>query len=86
MSEIVDMMLEGIICQYCGGFIDGCAPGYPRSCGCNGEDTEDFDDFKEEFSFVGFSPIDRPQDNNKHTKKKKKHKNKKKYKKKIIKK
>ena len=31
MGEIADMMLEGILCQHCGGYI-GSACGYPRSC------------------------------------------------------
>lgn len=33
MGEIAEMMLEGILCQECGGFIDDHeADGYPRSC------------------------------------------------------
>lgn len=33
MGEISEMMLEGILCQECGGYIDdGQADNYPRSC------------------------------------------------------
>lgn len=38
MGENAEMVLEGILCQYCGEYIDGEAPGYPRSCGCDGGD------------------------------------------------
>lgn len=31
MGEISDMILEGILCQECGGFV-GEACGYPRTC------------------------------------------------------
>lgn len=35
MGEAADDVMDGFICQYCGDFIDGEAPGYPRSCsGC----------------------------------------------------
>ena len=32
MSNFVDLMLDGVICQCCGQFV-GDAVGYPRSCG-----------------------------------------------------
>ena len=38
MSDMVDMMLDGIVCQYCGVLIDGTSSGYPRGCGCNSDD------------------------------------------------
>lgn len=36
MGEIAEMMINGLMCQYCGEFMDDFEePGYPRSCGCN---------------------------------------------------
>ena len=32
MGEIAEMMLDGTLCQVCGGVIDGDTPGYPRYC------------------------------------------------------
>lgn len=32
MGEVIEDMLEGLICQDCGVLIDGTCPGYPRSC------------------------------------------------------
>lgn len=32
MSDMVEMMLEGLLCESCGELIDGEAPGYPRDC------------------------------------------------------
>jgi|tagenome__1003787_1003787.scaffolds.fasta_scaffold20938243_3 hypothetical protein len=32
MGDIAEMVLEGILCEECGSFIDGCAAGYPRQC------------------------------------------------------
>jgi hypothetical protein len=40
MGEIADMMIDGILCQYCGSFIDDDHGGYPRSCGCVSDDIE----------------------------------------------
>jgi hypothetical protein len=35
MGEYAEMMLEGIVCEGCGEFMGGGAPGYPRRCrGC----------------------------------------------------
>lgn len=34
MGDVADMMLEGILCESCGEFIDGPAPGHARNCGC----------------------------------------------------
>lgn len=37
MGEIAEMILEGTLCQHCGGLMediteDSQAPGYPRTC------------------------------------------------------
>lgn len=32
MSQVVDDMLDGFICQTCGSFVDGETLGYPRDC------------------------------------------------------
>lgn len=32
MGEVAEMMLDGTLCQICGGVIDGDAPGFPRYC------------------------------------------------------
>lgn len=32
MGEIADDMVNGLICEQCGTFIDGREPGYPRRC------------------------------------------------------
>ena len=32
MGEVAEMMLDGTLCQVCGGVIDGTTPGYPRTC------------------------------------------------------
>lgn len=32
MGEIAEMVLEGILCEGCGGVVDGEASGYPRRC------------------------------------------------------
>lgn len=32
MGEIADMVLVGVICESCCGFIDGQVVGYPRQC------------------------------------------------------
>lgn len=32
MGEIADMMLDGTLCEGCGGYIEGEAEGYPRYC------------------------------------------------------
>ena len=38
MSQTVEAMLNGLICQVCGSFMDDFeAPGYPRTC----EDCEE---------------------------------------------
>lgn len=37
MGEIADMMIEGLMCQYCGEFMDDFEEvGFPRDCGCCG--------------------------------------------------
>ena len=33
MGEIVDMMMDGTLCQVCGGVLEGGPLGYPKSCG-----------------------------------------------------
>lgn len=41
VSQIVDDMLDGFICQTCGSFVDGETPGYPRDCeDCESEADE----------------------------------------------
>jgi len=32
MGDAIEMMLEGLLCNACGGFVDGDTVGYPRSC------------------------------------------------------
>ena len=32
MGELADMHLDGTLCEQCGEFLDGEAPGYPRLC------------------------------------------------------
>jgi len=45
MGEASELILDGIVCQFCGCYIDegkGC--GYPRSCsGCGGDDDDDYE-------------------------------------------
>lgn len=32
MGEIAEMVLDGLLCEQCGIFVDGEETGYPRSC------------------------------------------------------
>lgn len=32
MGDIADMMIEGVLCEGCGIYIEGEPPGYPRRC------------------------------------------------------
>lgn len=32
MGDIADMMLDGTLCDGCGCYLNGTAPGYPRYC------------------------------------------------------
>ena len=32
MGEMTEMVLDGLLCQVCGGVIDGGESGYPRYC------------------------------------------------------
>lgn len=32
MGEIADMVINGLLCQECGSYVDFEEPGYPRSC------------------------------------------------------
>jgi len=32
MGDVVDLVLDGILCEACGCFIDGNASGHPRNC------------------------------------------------------
>ena len=32
MSEIAGQVMEGLLCEECGAYVDGDAPGYPREC------------------------------------------------------
>lgn len=35
MGDMVDLMLVGVVCQYCGEMVDGEETGFPRPCeGC----------------------------------------------------
>lgn len=35
MGEIAEMMIDGVLCEQCGIYIEGEPPGYPRKCdGC----------------------------------------------------
>ena len=73
MSDMVDMMLDGIVCQHCGSFIDGGASGYPRSCGCYGDDEDIIDfDMVDNTSTTTKKKTSRKKKNNKKRKVKKK--------------
>lgn len=42
MGEITEMVLEGILCDSCGGMVDGNASGHPRQCAyCEEEKIKD---------------------------------------------
>lgn len=32
MGEVTELVLEGYLCQDCGGFVSEIGSGYPRSC------------------------------------------------------
>lgn len=32
MGEISEMILNGLLCEVCGTYVDGEEPGYPRKC------------------------------------------------------
>ncbi len=32
MGEVAEMVLEGMLCEVCGSYIDGEESGYPRTC------------------------------------------------------
>lgn len=49
MGEIAEMMLDGTLCERCGGIIDGTTPGFPRLC----EDCEE-DDLDEELCSIEY--------------------------------
>ena len=39
MGDMSDMMLEGVLCEICGVYLEDEAPGYPRKCaGCRDDD------------------------------------------------
>jgi len=41
MDEVVDLVIEGYLCERCGSFIDSEVGGYPRKCeDCKGEEKE----------------------------------------------
>lgn len=45
MGEIADMVLDGILCEQCGEYIDDPGPGYPRLCaGCQLTEEEEAQD------------------------------------------
>ena len=42
MGEAADDCISGLMCECCGEFLDGDAPGYPRKCtGCAPEPLSD---------------------------------------------
>lgn len=42
MGDSAEMILEGIMCEGCGEFLDGDGPGFPRRChACGGSDDTD---------------------------------------------
>lgn len=42
MGDMTEMILDGLLCESCGVYIDGEAPGYPRLCeDCEAENEED---------------------------------------------
>lgn len=46
MGEVAEMMLDGTLCERCGGIIDGDTPGFPRLCeDCQNEDMDDFEHY-----------------------------------------
>lgn len=52
---MTELMLEGVVCQRCGSYIDGEAPGYPRACdGC--ADDEVANEIKTYYG--GTNPLD----------------------------
>lgn len=36
-NDTADEFQTGFYCRHCGQVIDGDEPGYPRSCGCEGD-------------------------------------------------
>lgn len=54
MGEFADMVLEGLLCEQCGGYIDGAESGYPRLCaGCKltvNEEAQDLNVVASEFN------------------------------------
>lgn len=53
MGEIAEMMLDGTLCQVCGGIIDGDTPGYPRYCQDCAKDEiiSDIEEIEYDFNF-----------------------------------
>ena len=53
MGEIAEMMLDGTLCQVCGGIIDGDTPGYPRYCEDCAKDevVSDIEEIEYDFNF-----------------------------------
>lgn len=41
MGEISEMILDGLLCEVCGSYIDGESPGYPRTCELCKEEGEE---------------------------------------------
>jgi len=44
MGEIADSILNGLLCELCGAYVDGEEPGYPRKCEMCREEEEESDD------------------------------------------
>lgn len=48
MGEIADMVLDGMLCESCGGYIDDAYEGIPRKCGdCASAQSRDRGQIKE---------------------------------------
>ena len=43
MSEIAEMVIDGLLCEKCGDLIDGDSPGFPRNCATCGDDKVSFE-------------------------------------------
>ena len=66
MGEVAEMMLDGTLCQVCGGVIDGTTPGYPRTC----EDCLDPLDFPWAMKVIKTMILDVETEGNKQQKRK----------------
>ncbi len=53
MGEVAEMMLDGTLCERCGGIIDGDTPGFPRLCeDCAKDEVEqNIEEIEYDFNF-----------------------------------